>query len=171
MPREHRDSRAKMDPFSEICQLAQESVSVAVHPTEDAFCVGSKVGDVDCFTWHNSPFADKFIWVKEGWNNGFDPEESAEDDIRAIAYSLDGAHIVCVNASGMVAILDSETGQDVDHTPSEANDAYHSVVWMDNNMFATGIVLSCCRMRLAPRVAKTNTIHSHTSVHPFLLQQ
>lgn len=136
---ERRPSRALADPFSEVIEDALESCVVAVHPTQEAFCVGSRVGDLDMYTYEDSPFADRFVWVKQGWTAAFEPEETAEDDVRAVAYSCDGAHVVCVNAAGCVMVVDSETGQDVDQTPAEANDNMHSLTWMERDMFATGV--------------------------------
>lgn len=116
---------------------------VAVHPTQEAFCVGSRVGDLDLYTYEDCPYAGRFLFLKQGWNAPFDPEESAEDDVRAVAYSSDGAHIASVNAAGCVMVLDSETGEDVEQIPSEANDSMHSLVWMERDMFATGVHPFC----------------------------
>lgn len=128
-----------MDPFCEVREHAMESSVVAVHPTQETFCVGSTIGDLDCYTYEDSPYADRFVLLKQGWTAAFEPEQTAEDDVRAVAYSLDGAHVVSVNAAGSLMILDSETGQDVDQTPAEANDSFHSLVCMERDMFATGL--------------------------------
>eukprot|EP00892_Ulva_mutabilis_P004777 jgi/Ulvmu1/2671/UM014_0127.1 len=127
------------DDFRSMRENISEPSAVATHPSENAMCIGTGTGEVECYTFEDHMFAsaEEFRDLNPAWNEYFEPEESGEDDIRAVAYTVGGAHVVCVNASGSLMVIDSETGQQVHHTP-EVAESFHALACINQSIFATG---------------------------------
>lgn len=116
-----------------------EAQVVAAHPTENVLCYGTGTGEVECYTWDAPPHAGSETFETwPGWSEQFEPEESGQDDVRAVAYTAGGDHVVCVNASGSLMVIDSREGQQLYLAPQEAG-SFHSLACIDASTFATGV--------------------------------